>query len=378
MASILVIILILALAVLAFFKIPVVQVLATIVVALVSSFVAFGYYEIVGNLLAGFVASLAAWAQAISFMLLFVLVFAVLQTGVVTLLRGNISLGDLPEKIGRPICGMVLGWIAAGVLLTALWLSPVGGTLPYSRFDASRPDTETPQGVLLNADGMVAGWFKMVSSGSFRAIHKPASFGVVRADFLDQMSLCRLKETAKRATQESALMAPKKSGVWEAPVDLVDTEGESVTAPGGRQLTVVRLGVRTKALLDASPFNLAQVSVVCKSPNGSDSAVSGRGEAVYPVGYLMTPQTMDRKSLLAEIKIDSKKVKESPQWIDFVFPVPSDMVPVLGRFKLNNAVLLSSPVNAEEAPEASDFSVHVEAKKARTATDGEANSGEAP
>ncbi len=378
MASIVVILIILALAVLAFFKVPVAQALATIVVALTSSFVAFGYYELVANLLAGFVEGLAAWAQAISFMLLFVLVFALLQTGVITLLRGQISLGDLPEKIGRPICGMVLGWIAAGVVLTALWLAPVGGNLPYSRFDASRPDTETPQGVLLNADGMVAGWFKMVSSGSFRAIHKPASFGVVRAGFLNQMSLCRLKETAKRATKESALMAPKKGGVWEAPVDLVDTEGEPVTAPGGRQLTVVRLGVRTKALLDASPFNLAQVSVVCKSRNGSDVAVNGRGQAVYPMGYLLTPQTMDRKTLLADIKIDSKKVKESPQWIDFVFPIPSDMVPVLGRFKLNNAALLSSPVNAEEAPEASDFSIHVEVKKASASTQDAANSSEAP
>ncbi len=378
MASIVVILIILALAVLAFFKVPVAQALATIVVALTSSFVAFGYYELVANLLAGFVEGLAAWAQAISFMLLFVLVFALLQTGVITLLRGQISLGDLPEKIGRPICGMVLGWIAAGVVLTALWLAPVGGNLPYSRFDASRPNTETPQGVLLNADGMVAGWFKMVSSGSFRAIHKPASFGVVRAGFLDQMSLCRLKETVKRATKESALMAPKKGGVWEAPVDLVDTEGEPVTAPGGRQLTVVRLGVRTKALLDASPFNLAQVSVVCKSRNGSDVAVNGRGQAVYPMGYLLTPQTMDRKTLLADIKIDSKKVKESPQWIDFVFPIPSDMVPVLGRFKLNNAALLSSPVNAEEAPEASDFSIHVEVKKASASTQDAANSSEAP
>ncbi|MCG8697619.1 MAG: hypothetical protein MI922_06155, partial [Bacteroidales bacterium] len=69
MASILVIVIVLAMGVLAYFKIPMLQGLATIIVALVSMFVAFGYHEIVGDQLAGFVASLAAWAQAISFIL---------------------------------------------------------------------------------------------------------------------------------------------------------------------------------------------------------------------------------------------------------------------------------------------------------------------
>ena len=179
-----------------------------------------------------------------------------------------------------------------------------------------------------------------------------------------------------RATKESALMAPKKNGVWDAPVDLVDTEGEAVSAADGRQLMVVRLGIRKKTLLEASPFNLAQVSVVCKPRNGADSAVGGSGEAVYPLGYLMTPQSMDRKSPLAEIKIDSKKVKESPQWIDFVFPVPRDMVPVLGRFKINSAVLLSSPVGVEDAPEPSDFGSQVEPKPARAPAESEADSAE--
>jgi hypothetical protein len=372
MASILVIIVILALGVLAFFKIPIVQALATIVVALVSSFVAFGYYEILGNLLAGFVEGLAAWAQTISFLLLFILVFAVLQTGVVTLLRGKISLGQLAEQIGRPICGLVLGWIAAGVLLTAMWLAPLGSSLPYSRFDSSRPEPKAPQGVLLNADGMVAGWFQMVSGGSFRAIHKPASFGVVRAGFLDQMSLCGLNEKIARATKESALKAPKKDGVWESPVGLVDAEGQSVASADGQQLMVVRLGISKKALREG-PFSLAQVSVVCQSRDGSGPTVTGRGEAVYPIGYLTAPKQMESKSLAAEISIEADKVKDSTQWIDFVVPVPRDMAPALGRFKLNNAVLLSSAVSAEEAPEPSDFGNVVKSKKASAASGAEAN-----
>jgi len=377
MASILVIIVILALGVLAFFKIPIVQALATIVVALVSSFVAFGYYEIVGNLLAGFVEGLAAWAQTISFLLLFILVFAVLQTGVITLLKGKISLGHLVEQIGRPICGLVLGWITAGVLLNAMWLAPLGSSLPYSRFDSSRPEPEAPQGVLLNADGMVAGWFQMISGGSFRAIHKPASFGVVRAGFLDQMSLCRLDEKITRATKETALKAPKKNGVWESPVGLLDGEGQALENSDGQQLMVVRLGISKKAVREG-PFNLAQVSVVCKSRDGSGPTVTGRGEAVYPIGYLTTPKQVELKSLTAEISIDADKVKESTQWIDFVVPVPRDMVPVLGRFKLNNAALLSSAVSAEEVPEPSDFGDVVKSKKASATTGAETNETEAP
>lgn len=358
MASILVIIIILALAVLAFFKVPMVQALATIVVALVSSFVAFGYYDVVGGLLAGFVEGLAPWAQMISFMLLFILVFAVLQTGVVTLLRGQISLGKLPERIGRPICGMVLGWIVAGALVTALWLAPLGNNLPYSRFDSRQPKLDAAKGLLFNADGAVAGWFGMVSSGSFKAIRKPASFGVVRAGFLDQMSLNRLVDKVARSTEEKALIAPPKHGVWEAPGTLVDTEGETIPTTAGRWM-VVRLGIRKKALRDASPFTLAQVSIVCKDRASADQRVAGSGQAVCPIGFLVGPSKVQRQRLTEKIPVDSRRVQESQQWIDFVVSVPGDMVPVLGRFKLNNAVTLSAVT--DEIPEPSDFGTNSQA-----------------
>ncbi|MFC1764225.1 hypothetical protein ACFL6U_19395 [Planctomycetota bacterium] len=374
MASILVLLIIVGLAVLVFFKVPLVQALATLVMSLVSSFVAFGYYEMVGGLLAGFVASLATWASLISFLLLFVLVFAILQTGVVTLLRGKIDLGTLAERIGRPICGVLLGLIFSGVLLTALSLAPLSSSLPYARFDSSRPDPGAPKAAMLNPDGFVAGWFNLVSGGSFRALYKPAGFGVVRAGFIDQLSLNRLAQGVPLSTSGKtlALEVPSKEGVWYAPSNLTDAEGADVSSSAGERLMVVRFGIRKKTFKDASPFTLSQVSVVAKSRADAANVLLGTGTAVYPLGILAGPRTMARKRLTEKISIESKKVEGSVQWIDFVFAIPSDLSPVLARFKLNNAAALSAVVEADQAPAHVPFTAVMPSASSENASEPEA------
>ena len=79
---------------------------ATIFIAFISSFLAFGYYEWLAVFLSGYVASVGPWAQLICFALLFVVGFALLQTGLIAVLRDPIDLGDLAEKINpylRPL-----------------------------------------------------------------------------------------------------------------------------------------------------------------------------------------------------------------------------------------------------------------------------------
>jgi hypothetical protein len=210
--------------------------------------------------------------------------------------------------------------------------------------------------VLLNADGMVAGWFDLVSRGSLRALRKPASFGVVHAGFLDQMALNRLQVKASLVTQK-ALEAPSKNGIREVPVNLTDTHGDVVNAPAGSRLQVIRLGIRKQALKEAHPFTLAQVSVVCQSSAAAGSALSGQGVAVYPLGYLTPDKQLDRNSSLVTPMpaIDGSKVKKSQQWIDFVFAIPNDKTPVLARFKRNNVVTLSAVTDEDEPIEPSGY-----------------------
>jgi hypothetical protein len=109
-----------------YFKGTIVRAFATIVIAVFASIVAFGFFEILADVLikrgdSGGMLSLVPWAQALSFLLLFVLTFAILQTAIVQLTRMKIDLGFWPERIGRPVLGIILGLIVSGILLTFLW-----------------------------------------------------------------------------------------------------------------------------------------------------------------------------------------------------------------------------------------------------------------
>ena len=51
------------------------------------------------------------------------------------LMREKIDFGEMAERIGRPVCGVVLGVILSGLLLVVLGMAPLG-SYPYERFDA--------------------------------------------------------------------------------------------------------------------------------------------------------------------------------------------------------------------------------------------------
>ena len=114
-----------------YFKGNIVRGVATVFMTLIASFIAFGYFEYMAKFLVGFEAlqSLGAWVYAICFALLFLICFALFQTGIIAIMREPIDLGDLTEKIGRPIAGVFLGWILSGVILVICSLAP----LPNSR-----------------------------------------------------------------------------------------------------------------------------------------------------------------------------------------------------------------------------------------------------
>jgi len=349
-----------------YFKGTVVKAFAAIVVAIVSGMVAFGFFEALANVIIsrgeeGFLLSMAPWAQAISFTLIFVVVFALLQTLAIYLLKNPVDLGHLPECIGRIACGIVLGFIVSGFLLTALAMGPLSLDYPYQRFDPTSLKPDNPKGTLLGADGFATGLFAMVSKGSFSG---KRSFATIHPNYLDQLFFNRLINTDTTSIVSNkfpAISISRKAAVWPAPKAIAekadglisdlrtrsgalkDAQGKSVPVPvsakGSYDVTIVRVGIlksaiRMDAKINGGAFTPSQLRLICKRKGSGQARLAGEAVNVYPVGYLKTANDI---GIAAEIKVTSEGGgTERP--IDFVFCVPSGHEPVVVEYKLNSIV----------------------------------------
>ena len=379
MANIAVVLIILGCAAYQYFKGTFIRAFATIIIAVCASVAAFGFFEVLANVFIGRGANsrflpLVPWAQPLSFALLFIIVFGALQTGMMFLTRQQIDLGFMPERVGRVVCGIILGLLLSGFLLTFLGMAPLPNKYPYQRFDGKRNK------VLLNADGFAAGLFSIISKGSLSG---KRSFATIHPDFLDQVHLNRLiSGTSILTSNTPAISLPKPSepAVWPAPQSLSEQvsqivlqlnrqgklkdelTGKSISMPGpvssDYQPTIVRVGIRqrainnTKASINGGAFILPQLRLICKRKGYGDDPLAGTGINIYPIGHL---KAADQIQVSTEIKIDSKndfKDNAREKWIDFVFCVPRDYVPVLVEFKQNSIVKIDERaiVTADKAP----------------------------
>jgi hypothetical protein len=361
MASLVVMLIIGGCAAYQYLKGTLVKSFATTIIAICASVAAFGYFELLAEVFVGrsdnsSFDSLIPWAQPLSFMLLFVLVFAILQTILVQLLRKPIDLGVLPERIGRVVFGIFLGLILSGLLLTTLAMAPLPNEYPYERFEAGRPNADRPNTVLLNADGFATGWFNMLSNGSFSG---QRNFAALHPAFVDQSFLNRIQaaDGVPLITSSQAIEVPtrKKKAAWRAPEDLKDSVGKPLPQKTGYNLTIVRVGMVRKALEDDSRFTLSQLRLICKERSGAKDPFVGKGKNIYPVGYLKTADRLQLNKLSDQIEMSAADFDGLVRWIDFAFYVPNDFVPVFLAFKQNSIVQLPPPVSAEQAPEAAPF-----------------------
>jgi len=354
-----------------YLKGTVVKAFATIIITICASVVAFGYFELLARLLAGYVPSVAPWAQLLSFVLLLVVVFAILQTAVSQLIRQPIDLGTWPERVGRIGCGAVLGVIVSGLALTALQIGPLPAKYPYERFSPAR------QKVLLNADGLATGLFSLLSKGSFGG---KRSFAALHPDFLDQIFLNRLfiGTNIPIVTDSDAIEVPAKAAAWPAPdairnkVENLLGKRDSLQMPGHRtkpvllpgwkkgdyDLTVVRVGIKREAVkpntpLDGGLFALPQLRLICKEKGGGDS-LGGKGINIYPIGHLKSASEL-QTSLLIQLTNTDFADQARAKYIDFVFCVPRGFVPTLVEFKLNSVAEVPTPVPADQAPQVIPF-----------------------
>ncbi len=348
MSSLLVVLIILGCTAYQYLKGTLVKSFAVIITSICASIVAFGYFELLANV---FISSeiLVPWAQPLSFVLLFILAFAVLQTIAAQLTRQPVDLGLLPERIGRVVCGIFLGLIISGLLLTAAAMAPIPAKYPYQRFDATRPDAERPNKVLFNADGFATGWFSIVSSGSFSG---KRSFATLHPDFLDQLFLNRheIADGVSIITSSEAIRIPKKKAVWLAPEGLKDSNGRPVLPKSGHNLTIVRVGITINAIKGDGTFTPSQLRLICKQESDDKDPLAGKGKNIYPLGYLKTANELQIKKLNDHIEIKRSDFKGRVREIDFAFYVPDGFVPVLVEFKQNSINQLPPPITYEQAP----------------------------
>ncbi len=348
MGSLFVVLIILGCVAYQYLKGTLVKSFAVVIISICASVVAFGYFELLANV---FISReiLVLWAQPLSFVLLFILAFAVLQTIAVQLTRQPVDLGLLPERIGRVVCGIFLGLIVSGLLLTAAAMAPISAKYPYQRFDATRPDPENPGKVLLNADGFATGWFNIISSGSFSG---KRSFATLHPAFLDQLFLNRheIDGGVSSITSSKAVEIPRKA-VWPAPEGLKDSDGRPVLPKSGYKLTIVRLEITNQAIKKGGTFTPSQLRLICKQKGDAKDPLAGKGKNIYPAGYLKTADELQITKLTDHIEIkrsdlDNRGVKK----VDFAFYVPNGFVPVLVEFKQNSINQLPPPVTADQAP----------------------------
>ena len=315
---------------------------------IIAGFIAFGFFEILARLLVKYSPGVAVWAPLICFVLLLILVFAVLQTGAMQIIKGKPDMGRLPEQIGRPVCGLVLGYLITGYALVAAAMAPMPNQYPYPRFEASNPNPARSTKPVLSPDGFVTGLFATISKGSFSAIAAPRSFALLHADYVDQLYLNRHKATEKvpLMTTEATISVPK-GGVRQAPDSLRDADGKSLSISPADTLMLVRVELASRGLKDAGKFTLSQFRLVCGQRSSGKAALAGQGQAVYPIGYVGDKGRLDRKTLDEVVTTSSSSGQ--PVSMDLAFAVPGNTTALLLEFKRNDVVQVPAPASREEA-----------------------------
>ncbi|MHC4155870.1 MAG: hypothetical protein ACYST6_13230 [Planctomycetota bacterium] len=380
-AALAVLAIILACAAYQYLKGKCVRAFATFITALSAGFVAFAYFELLAGLIVSRGDSLPAivvpWAQTIAFVVLFLVVFAVLYVIAGQIMRRPVALPDFPDRIGRAVCGILLGLVLAGLLLTALAMAPLPNKYPYQRFQPANPKPGQPQKVLFSADGFATGWFSAVSRGAFSG---KKSFAVLHPDFLDQAFLNRCKATAgiPVVTAKNAIELPQRRqdpnnvAAWSAPDGLNTTDGNPVPTKSGHSLVILRLGLRRGSIKDAGRFTPSQIRLICKQKGLNEKPLAGRAINAYPLGYMQAQDTLKLTRLTDKITVSYTDFDErsSVRYIDFAFYVPTGFVPVLIQFKQNGIAEVPQLASPENAPPTIPFAPKDEKRAPSKSTKG--------
>ena len=315
------------------------QSICTLWFAIISTILAFAYYESAANLLVsrGYVAS---YAHMGCFAILFLLGFVLLKTVGGYIIGANIDLGSMAKLVSGIVCGLLCGIIFAGNLLIVIGMAPVQSSLLYSRFDPESPvSVNNPAKPVLNADGFVTGLFNMVSSGSMRSEH---SFAVLHSNFISQNHLNRLKikDEVLPVCGNESLFVPKGENLH--PLRHWKTTDQD--------MVLVRAEIANKKIGDGGAANAsgqvtfipAQMRLIySEGTKSSNNPFSGKAKVAYPTGIIQDGQ-FEKKDLSDVLNSESGEIINRKLVLDMAFELPQGAKPLLLEFKQGGIVDLTS------------------------------------
>lgn len=356
LAELAVIVVILAMVIFVYLKGTLIKSFVILISALAASLVAMSFFETLAKLVIGYGFG-GEWVPGAIFLLVFALVFAILNTIGEQLTPVDLYFGDFPDRAARALVGVVAGFIVAGVILITAAMLPIGTKWPYERFNAEggsvRP-ADPDKKLILNADGFVAGMTSWVSRGSMAG---KKSLAVFHPDFVNEIHLNRIgKDENNLSIAGSDAISVKAA--WDANSELTsETDKQPLSAPSGTRQLIVRAAIDGRVVKEGGAlsengsvaFTMAQFRLVCKDKDSAGD-LKGGGEIIYPVGILKKNNIVEEKKNVEDILVERSAFDGGAKILDLVFNVPTGKTPVILGFKQNAVAQITRLVSGENIP----------------------------
>lgn len=352
-ATIIILVIIIASIVLLCLKSPVVISIASVMSAIIALIVAFNYFELLGSFMIT-KNYLPDWAHSVAFIVLFAAVMAIICLGCIQIVGVKVLYSDMIKYATAGVCGLLVGIIVSGALLIMLAMSPLSPSIPYARFSSANVKAgNVKPAKSMFVDTFTAGLFSMPSKGS---LSSGKSFAVYHPEFIDQLHLNRSKAGGNKGIAtyagKGAVVVPAKIGVR------IRSDNRTVVRAGFIGSNISEGGFADKN--GKAEFTLSQLRLICKKKDQA-ADTSGSAVVVYPeqctiIGKKSTvsggeQQQKEALSRLVALERNDFKVQRSygrVAWADLVFSVPSGTQPVILQFKQNAGTDLPKPVNSTE------------------------------
>lgn len=356
LAELAVIVVILATVIFVYLKSTLIKSFVILISALVASTVAMSFFETLAKLVIGYGYG-GEWVPGAIFLIVFALVFAILNAIGDQFAPADLYFGDFPDRAARSLVGAFAGFVIAGVILIAAAMMPIGTKWPYERFNAEggsvRP-TEPDKSLILNADGFVAGFASWVSQGSMAG---KKSLALFHPDFVSEIHLNRIGKDDNNLSMAGADAISIKAA-WDANSELIsETDKQPLSAAVGTRRVIVRAAIDGRVIQEGGAlsdtgilaFTLAQFRLICKDKDSAGD-LKGSGEIIYPVGIIKKANIVEEKKYAEDIIVERSGFDGGEKMLDLVFNVPVDKTPVILEFKQNAAAQITRLARGENIP----------------------------